>query len=507
MRYEAWERLLPNDYPEREHILSNVKIGFTLLSKEVPDSIQSETDNYSSATSPKTRSFVERQVKKELDNGRYIKVDTKPQIVSALGAIPKNIEETDWRVIHDAKRPIGAALNDFAINDPFRYQSLQDVVDMIKPGDWLGKLDLQSAYRSVGIRRSNYQYTGLKWRFSGDTHDTYMTDTRLPFGSSRSPGIFNSLSQGVLSIMRKKGYFNIVVYLDDYIFVCSSYEECQRTMLALMRVLRELGFSINYNKVVGPAQKLVFLGIQIDTVNMTLSLPDPKITDLKVCLNKIFASDKVSKKKLQSLVGKLNWACQVIYGGRFHLRRLLDRIVNLRLPSHRTRVTRDMKLDMLWWIAFLEQWNGTKSMVQQRPATSVSIDASGLASGAYYRGLPVYAPWHVCWPAASDLHINHKEVLALEIAASQFAHLWENKTVYVHSDNQCAVACIRKGTSKHPLVMSSLRRVFWLSAIFNFRIKSVYYPGIRNSLADRCSRLYEHNGIQKLNDVISNSCF
>ena len=508
LKYEAWERLLPGDHIEREYILDGIKTGFSLISKTVPDSVRSETDNYSSATCPKARSFVENQIKRELNNGRYIKVDTKPQIISALGAVPKNVEETEFRPIHDAKQPIGAALNDFAINDPFRYQSIQDVVDIIKPGDWLGKLDLQSAYRSVGIKRSNYQYTGLKWRFTGDKKDTYMIDTRLPFGSSRSPGIFNSLSQGVLAIMRKKGYFNIVVYLDDYIFVCSSYEECQRTMLALMRVLRELGFSINYNKVVGPAQRIVFLGIEIDTIKMTLTLPDSKVTDLSTCLERIGNSDKVTKKKLQSLIGKLNWACQVVYGGRFHLRRLIEKIAGLRQPSHRTRVTRDMRLDITWWLSFLKLKQITSvSMVNNRPSDSVSIDSSSIAAGCHYRGDVVYAPWSLAGPHIAQLHINHKEILALEVAASFWAPYWKDKTVYVHTDNMCALHSIRKGTSKHPLAMDSLRKVWWLSAIFNFRLRPVYYSTKDNIIADRASRLHEVNGIEKLKSAMLNSCY
>ena len=49
-------------------------------------------------------------------------------------------------------------------------------------------------------------------------------------------------------------------------------------MSTLIAILRELGFHINYNKVVGLSQKLPFLGIELDTVTMSISLPADKLS-------------------------------------------------------------------------------------------------------------------------------------------------------------------------------------------------------------------------------------
>ena len=68
----------------------------------------------------------------------------------------------------------------------------------------------------------------------------------------------------------------------------------------------------------------------------------------------------------------------------------------------------------------------------------------------------------------------------------------------VYSDNTAAVSIINKGATKDPRVMDSLQNVFWLSAIFNFRLRALYYPGIRNTLADACSRLSDPGGVGQL---------
>ena len=70
--------------------------------------------------------------------------------------------------------------------------------------------------------------------------------------------------------------YQVVAYLDDYIIVADDYITCLRGQHILIRLLRELGFSIAYNKVEGPTQKLIFLGIEIDTINMTVSFPGKK---------------------------------------------------------------------------------------------------------------------------------------------------------------------------------------------------------------------------------------
>ena len=161
-------------------------------------------------------------------------------LVSGLGAIPKTPGNSAIQIIHDASRPDNTSLNAHAWHNPFSYQRIQDAVDLIKPGYFLAKLDLASAYRSVKVNTSSFVATGLKWIFSGDDVPTYMVDTRLPFGAKRSCEIFNDLGQAVCGMMRGRGYPSIVNYLDDYIIIGDSYSACRAMLATLMRLLRNL---------------------------------------------------------------------------------------------------------------------------------------------------------------------------------------------------------------------------------------------------------------------------
>ena len=77
--------------------------------------------------------------------------------------------------------------------------------------------------------------------------------------------------------------------------------------------------------------------------------------------------------------------------------------------------------------------------------------------------------------------------------------------MYVHCDNVTACSIINKGSCKNSQVMDSLRRVFWYSAIFNFRLRAFYYKGESNCLADGASRLHEPGGLHRLLQNMSNT--
>jgi len=73
-------------------------------------------DNYRSATNPDNRQKVEQTIRDEIVQGNYVITKSKPQVVSALGAIPKP-DSTEVRLIHDCSRLHGQAVNDHIANE------------------------------------------------------------------------------------------------------------------------------------------------------------------------------------------------------------------------------------------------------------------------------------------------------------------------------------------------------------------------------------------------------
>lgn len=178
------------------------------------------------------------------------------------------------------------------------------------------------------------------------------------------------------------------------------------------------------------------------------------------------------------------------------MRRLIDSGNKLWHSSHRTRVMQAMISDI--WC--MKVFNGTSIIIDDRSAFCLLALTLARQQVVHF----IYAPWA---QETSRPPINYLEVLSLEIAARRWSHLWANKLVYVQCDNITAYTIINKASSKNQVVMDSLRRVFWLSALYNFRINTIFYPGQYNVLAGAVSRFHENNGAQSLRSVMSVNVF
>lgn len=485
---DVWTTELDND-PDKDFLLQGIAEGFRLTDEHAVFQPAFQ-DNYSSATGRTNRVQVESQIQFELSHGHYKLCNSPPTIISALGAIPKP-DSTQVRLIHDCSQPAGSSLNDFASVDKMSFETIDDAVKLMSPKCFLAKVDLQSAYRSVAIHPDDYMATGLQWIFAGDSMPTYMFDSRLPFGARRAPGIFHRLTQAVKRMMHSRGFTGLVVYLDDFLILESSYERCLDAMHTLIKLLRQLGFSISWKKVEGPTQRLTFLGIEFNSETQTLHLPMAKLQEFRTLLTEFRTRTRASRRQLQQLAGKLNWACQVIRGGRTYLRRILNLIQPLRQANHKIRLDNNFYADIDWWINYIDLFNCRPVFAIPTVDAPVFMDACSSASGIFFNGDWQYTVFNWDWPDIADFHINYKEVLSLILAARRWGHLWTNCNVKIFTDNTTARAIINKGTCRNPVVMCYLRELFWIAATHNFSVQAVYIRGSSNILADSISRLHE----------------
>ena len=497
-KVEVWEQELAND-SDRKFLIEGIKHGFRISNVEHYSEVkQVEVSNHSSALN--NSDLVEEELVEQIKLGNYVKTKVPPKVISPIGAILKNEQEV--RIIHDGSRPTGDAMNDYSTLHSEHYQTIDEAYTLAKPYYFLSKVDLKSAYRSVSISSKDYCLTGLKWQFKGDQSPTYLFDTRLPFGASLAPMTFHRLTQSVRRMMWNRGFTNIVVYLDDFLIIEESYERCLEAQHTLISLLIKLGFRISWHKVLGPSRVVPFLGIVIDTNDCSLSLDEGKLSKLESQLLCFKEKKRATKRQLQQLAGLLNWACQAVRGGRYFLRRILDTISRLKKGSHKTKLSKAFKLDIEWWLQFLRSFNG---VVYYREAAAfvVHTDACLQGAGMFCSGDWCYINWKCDDKRHSQMHINYKEVLAVVWSAKRWATKWTNANVTVFTDSTVAKAIINKGTCKSPLVMNSLRDLFWLSVKYNFKLHAVHIPGQLNMLPDTISRLHEPGQVLHLQSLLS----
>ena len=148
----------------------------------------------------------------------------------------------------------------------------------------VGQDRFKTCLRSVGTHPFRWKVTGMSWLFQGTSTSTFLFDKRLPFGARTSPMIFYRLTQSVCRMMARHG-FTVLAYMDDFLIIEPSQQQCQIAVETLVSLLQSLSFTINWSKVVQPSQSLYFLGVEMETVNRVLQLPRDRVSELLVSPN------------------------------------------------------------------------------------------------------------------------------------------------------------------------------------------------------------------------------
>ena len=76
------------------------------------------------------------------------------------------------------------------------------------------------------------------------------------------------------------------------------------------------GVPLAQEKTVGPLQTVTFLGLEIDSTNCQIRVPQDKVDNLVHQIRVVLSKPKISLVGVQSLVGSLNFLCKAIPHGR-----------------------------------------------------------------------------------------------------------------------------------------------------------------------------------------------
>ena len=209
-------------------------------------------------------------------------------------------------------------LNEYLQYNHFKMEGIHILRDLMRPNDWLGKIDLKDAYFVVPIWENHKKYLRFLWK------DSLLEFACLPFGLAVAPRVFTKIMKPVVARLRRTG-IGLIIYLDDLLFMNSSKVGLQQDMTTAQYLLENLGFVINHEKsCFQPTQQLEFLGFVVNTLDMTLLLPDCKVEAIKSHCSKMSLHHEVSVRELSQLIGKLTASIQAIFPAPLHYRHLQD---------------------------------------------------------------------------------------------------------------------------------------------------------------------------------------
>jgi hypothetical protein len=325
--------------------------------------------------------------------------------ISNLFVIPK--KSGGWRPIINLKR-----LNSFIRYKHFKMEGLDCVRYLLQRGDWMVKLDLQDAYFLVGLFPDHRKYVRFFWKNSIYEYSC------LLFGLCSAPRVFTKLLRPVVAYLRERG-IRLVIYLDDILIFNSSKAALLHDLRTVVNLLLFLGFVINYDKsVTTPLQIMDYLGVVVDSLRLSFSLPSAKVDSIIALCKAVLVSSKVKLRDLAKLMENFSWSISSVPFAQGHFRKLQHFYLS---HSHgdlnvSVSLSHGAKSDLEWWVNHLQQSNG-KSFFPDQPDLVIYSDASLHGWRAVCDQTQTRGPWTI---EDQSRHINELELLGAFFALQVF---------------------------------------------------------------------------------------
>ena len=342
---------------------------------------------------------------------------------------------------------------------------------------------MQDAYYLVPVTKEHQKYLRFSWK--GILYQ-YVC---LPFGLSSAPRIFTKILKILIARLRAMG-IRLIVYLDDILIMGTSEDEAKRHLNATIELLQSVGFLISWEKsVLIPSQTMEFLGLEIDTRILTLSLPSAKVDSIISLCNFLLRQSQVKLRDIAKVLGNFSWSIPTVPFAQGHSRLLQHFYIRSMRFSHDLNklvsLPPEARLDLQWWVSHLRLCNG-KAILPACPDLSIHSDASLQGWGAVCDNVTTRGPWP---QVDRSRHINELELLGAFYALQTFTKESSNISVQLLLDNTTAVAYVNKcgGTHSRTLSDISAKIINWCESR-NISLSASHVPGILNSVADLESR-------------------
>ena len=401
--------------------------------------------------------------------------------------------EVERRFIIDLSYPENMSVNDGVnsqcyLGAPFKLrlpspESLRQEIVKCGSQAWLWSIDLARGFRQLRIDPRDWGFLLLRSKQHGT-----VVDTGMPFGWVWGAALMHKTTEVPAKILQSEGY-TAIPYVDDQAGVQKDKETATAAFQRAQTLLRELGLQEASHKAQPPTQKMKWLGIVFDTVNMEMSIPGEKIQETLALVEQWLRQPRGTKQKFQRLLGKLFYVANTVHTLRLFCNRLLACYRDLGARRH-VEVDAEGRKDLLWCKEFLPQCNG-RAMITPTPTLSETLDVDACLSGAgAVLGSRAYK---LCWPQGirdEDMPIHQLEMLNLYLAIRMWQDVLQDHVVTVRCDNAAAVAVVQSGRGRDLVLLDCARYVWAITAQRNIAVQVEHLAGEDNVLADALSRAH-----------------
>ncbi|KAA6365103.1 MAG: putative reverse transcriptase, partial [Streblomastix strix] len=357
-------------------------------------------------------SALETLILKELQENIIVEVNgNQLKWLNPIFAIPKK-GKAGWRKIMDCKR-----LNSHLQCNHFKMEDIKTLRELIRPGDWIIKLDLESAFNHITVEPNFRPFLGFEFK------GRFYMYTAMCFGVRHAPLIFHKTMRPLMKYLREKMNIRSISYCDDLIFMNENKEVLALQALQIVQIIQEFGWKISQEKSsLIPTQSCEFLGWSVNSLSNELTMTSQRREEMLRRISKwrrmIQSHKSVKTRWLASLIGKFNFLRIQIKRGGLHLKKL-NKLKNKSVEQKGwncwVQLQRTILPELFWWRTQIIKNNPIR-MTFTQPEVVLRMDASLRGWGgtmtkvATNEQIKIGGNWKGSWRLTSS---NQRELAAI----------------------------------------------------------------------------------------------
>ena len=256
-------------------------------------------------------------------------------------------------------------------------------------------------------------------------------------------------------------------------------------------------------------QELHMLGVVFDFVERELKLSPRRLEALLRRCREMRDKSYCTREEYDSLVGVLSFCASCVSGGAG--RTFMRSLYNLQRGKRGkwVRLTRGVKVDLSWWLRFVEQYNGASMMLDDYFTTAEELglfaDASLEGFGACWvkaDGTAEYfgGRWDQLFPGidtsqeTGEWHVSELEALVQLMVCHQWGAEFAGRRIVIRCDNDSAVTAINQMRCVDPGMHTAVKELWYTKLVHSFDVRCRHVKTAANVLGDCPSRWTRPDG-------------
>ena len=362
--------------------------------------------------------------------------------------VPK--KDGRFRICGDYKVTVNRSLD----IDQYPLPKPADLFATLAGGQMFTKLDLTQAYQQLLLDENSQQYTTI------NTHQGLYQYTRLPFGISSAPAIFQKTMDVIL-----QGIPHVCCYIDDILVTGVNQQEHLQNLEEVLRRLEQNNLRIKKPKCEFFKDSVEYLGHCVDAQGLH-TLPSKVEAILR-------APDPENLQQLRSFLGLLN------YYGKF-----IPNLANIVHPLNQL-----LQKDAKWtwtpdcvqaFTAAKQALNSSKVLAHYDPSLPITMvgDASAYGIGSVISHIlpdgserPIAFASRTLSSSEKNYCQLEKEALSLVFGVKKFHQYLYGRKFTLITDHKPLLAILGPKKGIPPLAAARLQRWSILLSAYNYDIQ------------------------------------